>query len=130
VLSPGSGDRKRRHGGRWPLLIIAPSDMITMRVDIYPGEVAWPSTKIWHLDGRELYETRASRQYQHVGYGPTVVHATAANRWEPNSGVIRYATSGDVSGERDMVVGYRGWGVLNLADEEKQIPRRLKSVRR
>ena len=43
------------------------------------------------------------------GYGPTIAMLTAANRMGATEAeLVTYATSGDVSGDRDMVVGYSG----------------------
>jgi hypothetical protein len=43
------------------------------------------------------------------GFGPTVVMLTAAKRVGAASAeLIKYATSGDVSGDLGMVVGYAG----------------------
>jgi AmmeMemoRadiSam system protein B len=43
------------------------------------------------------------------GFGPTVVMLTAARRRGAiKAELIKYATSGDVSGDREMVVGYGG----------------------
>jgi AmmeMemoRadiSam system protein B len=49
---------------------------------------------------------------QHIsmcGFGPAVVMLTAAKQLGATSGeLVRYATSGDISGDRDLVVGYAG----------------------
>ena len=43
------------------------------------------------------------------GFGPAIVMLTAAKKLGAASArLIQYATSGDVSGDRDMVVGYAG----------------------
>ena len=43
------------------------------------------------------------------GFGPTITMLTAANRMGASEAeLVTYATSGDVSGDRDMVVGYCG----------------------
>ena len=47
------------------------------------------------------------------GYGPTVAMLTAAKRLGAHQvQVIKYGTSGDVSGDRDLVVGYAGIAVV------------------
>ena len=52
---------------------------------------------------------------QHISmcaFGPAVAMLTAAKlRGATKAELIKYATSGDVSGERDMVVGYAGVAV-------------------
>jgi MEMO1 family protein len=43
------------------------------------------------------------------GYGPAVAMLTAARRLGAKSAeLVKYATSGDVSGDRERVVGYAG----------------------
>jgi AmmeMemoRadiSam system protein B len=43
------------------------------------------------------------------GFGPAVVMLTAARQLGAKSAqLVKYATSGDVSGDREMVVGYAG----------------------
>jgi len=47
------------------------------------------------------------------GYGPAVAMLTAARKLgATRAELIRYATSGDVSGDHDMVVGYAGVAVF------------------
>ena len=46
------------------------------------------------------------------GYGPAVIMLTATRKLGASKAVlIRYATSGDISGDKDMVVGYAGIAV-------------------
>lgn len=48
-------------------------------------------------------------QVSMCGFGPAVVMLTAAKRLGATSAeLIKYATSGNVSGDRHMVVGYAG----------------------
>ncbi|PYX47577.1 MAG: AmmeMemoRadiSam system protein B [Acidobacteria bacterium] len=43
------------------------------------------------------------------GFGPAVAMLTAAKRLgATRAELIKYATSGDISGDRQMVVGYAG----------------------
>ena len=43
------------------------------------------------------------------GFGPAIAMITAAKRLGATLGtLVKYATSGDVSGDRDQVVGYAG----------------------
>jgi MEMO1 family protein len=47
------------------------------------------------------------------GFGPAVAMLTAARQLGAKSAeLVKYATSGDVSGDRDMVVGYAGIAVV------------------
>ena len=43
------------------------------------------------------------------GFGPAVAMLTAAKKLGATTAdLVKYATSGDISGERDAVVGYAG----------------------
>ena len=68
--------------------------------------------RILALDPRGLYETVVKENISMCGVGPTVAMLTAARKLGATSAeLIRYATSGDVSGDRNMVVGYAGVAV-------------------
>jgi predicted class III extradiol MEMO1 family dioxygenase len=60
-----------------------------------------------------LYEVVHQRDISMCGYGPAVAMLIAARRLGASGAeLIKYATSGDISGDRDMVVGYAGVAVL------------------
>jgi AmmeMemoRadiSam system protein B len=64
------------------------------------------------LDARGLYDVVKEGNISMCGYGPAVVMLTAARKLGATKAeLIRYATSGDVSDDRDMVVGYAGIAV-------------------
>ena len=64
---------------------------------------------ILRLDARALYDVVTEQHISMCGFGPAVVMLTAAKTLGATSAeLIRYATSGDVSGDREMVVGYAG----------------------
>ena len=68
--------------------------------------------KVLALDPQGLYETVRDQDISMCGFGPTVAMLTAANRLGAKTAqLIKYATSGDVSGDRDAVVGYAGIAV-------------------
>ena len=68
--------------------------------------------RILALDPRGLYEVVKREDISMCGYGPAVAMLTAAKRLGATSAqVIKYGTSGDVSGDRAMVVGYAGIAV-------------------
>ena len=96
-----------------PVLVIASSDMNHYESDdITRVKDRLAIDKILALDARGLYETVHHDNISMCGYGPTVVMLTAAKKLGAKQAeLIRYATSGDVSGERDMVVGYAGIAV-------------------
>jgi hypothetical protein len=61
------------------------------------------------LDPRGLYDTCRDAQISMCGLGPAVVMLTALQTiGSKKAELVRYATSGDISGERDAVVGYAG----------------------
>ena len=61
------------------------------------------------LDARGLFDVVMREDISMCGFGPAVVMLTAAKRLGATSAeLIKYATSGDVSGDREMVVGYAG----------------------
>ena len=65
--------------------------------------------RILALDPRGLFDVVMNEDISMCGFGPTVAMLTAAKRLGATSvELIKYATSGDVSGDRDMVVGYAG----------------------
>jgi AmmeMemoRadiSam system protein B len=65
--------------------------------------------KLLALDARGLYEVVTREDVSMCGFGPSIVMLTAAKRLGAKSAkLVRYATSGDVSGDREMVVGYAG----------------------
>jgi AmmeMemoRadiSam system protein B len=61
------------------------------------------------LDAHGLFEVVMREEISMCGFGPAIVMLTAAKRLGATSAeLIKYATSGDVSGDREMVVGYAG----------------------
>jgi AmmeMemoRadiSam system protein B len=61
------------------------------------------------LDARALYDVVITQHISMCGYGPAVAMLTAARKLGASSAeLVKYATSGDVSGDREMVVGYAG----------------------
>jgi hypothetical protein len=69
--------------------------------------------KILALDARGLFYVVKRENISMCGYAPTVAMLTAAKRLGAKQAqVIKYATSGDISGDRDLVVGYAGIAVI------------------
>lgn len=61
------------------------------------------------FDPTGLYEVCRDKRVSMCGLGPAVAMLTAMRQLGvKNAQLIRYATSGDVSGDRDTVVGYAG----------------------
>jgi len=92
------------------VMIIASSDMNHYETDVITRVKDRKAIdRILALDPRGLYETVVKENISMCGVGPTVAMLTAANKLGATSAeLIRYATSGDVSGDRNMVVGYAG----------------------
>jgi AmmeMemoRadiSam system protein B len=65
------------------------------------------------LDTKEFYRRIAERQVTACGYGPITAMVTACSRLGAKAAtLIRYATSGDVTGDYREVVGYAGIAVI------------------
>jgi AmmeMemoRadiSam system protein B len=61
------------------------------------------------LDAKGLFEVCRKEKISMCGLGPAVAMLTAMKELGVERGeVVRYATSGDVNGDRDAVVGYAG----------------------
>ena len=93
-----------------PVLIIASSDMNHYENDrITRVKDRKAIDRILALDARGLFDVVISEDISMCGFGPTVTMITAAKRLGATSAeLVKYATSGDVSGDREMVVGYAG----------------------
>ena len=95
------------------ILIIASSDMnhyenesITRLKDHKAVE------KILELDARGLFDIVMNEEISMCGFGPAIVMLTAAKLLgAKHAELVHYATSGDVSGDHEMVVGYAGIAV-------------------
>ena len=92
------------------VLIIASSDMNHYESDAVTRVKDHKAIEpILKLDPKGLYEVVVNEDVSMCGYGPTVAMLTASRRLGAESAeLIKYATSGDVSGDRDAVVGYAG----------------------
>ncbi len=93
-----------------PTLIIASSDMNHYEDDattrVKDGKAI---ATILALDAPGLHKTVMSESISMCGFGPSVAMLTACGRLgAKRAELVRYATSGDVSGDRAMVVGYAG----------------------
>jgi AmmeMemoRadiSam system protein B len=92
------------------ILIIASSDMNHYENDAITRVKDHKAIEqILALDARGLFDVVMREEISMCGFGPAVVMLTAARRLGAASAeLIKYATSGDVSGDREMVVGYAG----------------------
>jgi AmmeMemoRadiSam system protein B len=97
-----------------PVMLIASSDMNHYETDSTTRVKDRKAIdRILALDPPGLYDVIMNEHVTMCGFGPTIAMLTAAKSLGANSAeLIRYATSGDVSGDRDAVVGYAGITVL------------------
>jgi len=93
-----------------PVLIVASSDMNHYESDADTRVKDHKAIeRILALDARGLYDVVTQQDISMCGFGPAVAMLTAAGQLGAKSAeLVKYATSGDVSGDRDMVVGYAG----------------------
>jgi MEMO1 family protein len=96
-----------------PILVIASSDMNHYESDsVTRVKDRRAIDQLLALNPRGLYDVVHKTGISMCGYGPAVAMLTAARRLgATRAELICYATSGDVSGDRDMVVGYAGIAV-------------------
>ncbi|MFZ0286096.1 MAG: AmmeMemoRadiSam system protein B [Terriglobales bacterium] len=93
-----------------PVLIVASSDMNHYENDRITREKDHKAIEqILAMDAPGLFDIVMKEDISMCGYGPTVVMLTAAKRLGAKAAeLVKYATSGDVSGDRETVVGYAG----------------------
>lgn len=91
-------------------MVIASSDMNHYESDaITRMKDKQAIDRILALDPVGLHETVKRERISMCGYGPTVAMLTAVKALRATEAeLVKYATSGDISGERDAVVGYAG----------------------
>jgi AmmeMemoRadiSam system protein B len=101
--APGEGSER-------DVLIIASSDM-----NHYEGDERtrvkdrMAIDHVLALDPAGLWETVQREQISMCGYGPATAMLTAARELgASHAELVKYATSGEISGDRDWVVGYAG----------------------
>jgi AmmeMemoRadiSam system protein B len=92
------------------ILIVASSDMNHYESDVVTRVKDHRAIeRILTLDPRGLFDVVTQQDISMCGFGPAVAMLTAARQLGAKSAeLVKYATSGDVSGDRDRVVGYAG----------------------
>ncbi len=92
------------------VLIIASSDMNHYEPDAITRVKDHKAIeRVLALDARGLWQVVMHEDISMCGFGPTVVMLTAAKFLGTTSAtLVKYATSGDVSGDYESVVGYAG----------------------
>jgi AmmeMemoRadiSam system protein B len=92
------------------VLIIASSDMNHYESDAITRVKDHKAIeRVLAMDARGLWEVVMNEHISMCGFGPTIVMLTAAKLLGATSAtLVKYATSGDVSGDYESVVGYAG----------------------
>jgi len=92
------------------ILIIASSDMNHYESDAITRVKDHKAIeRVLAMDARGLWEVVMNEDISMCGFGPTTVMLTAAKPLGATSAtLVKYATSGDVSGDYESVVGYAG----------------------
>jgi AmmeMemoRadiSam system protein B len=92
------------------ILIIASSDMNHYESDAITRVKDRKAIDcVLALDARGLWEVVMNEDISMCGFGPTIIMLTAANLLGATSAtLVKYATSGEVSGDYESVVGYAG----------------------
>jgi AmmeMemoRadiSam system protein B len=93
-----------------PVLILASSDMNHYENDETTRKKDHQAIdQLLKLDPRGLYDTVCREEISMCGLGPAVAMLTAALRLGASKAeLVKYATSGDMNGDRTQVVGYAG----------------------
>ena len=106
----GEGISKVLAVGKQEVLLVTSSDM-----NHYEDEATTRAKdrkaidRLLAMDARGLYDVCRSEKISMCGLGPAVAMLTALKILGKNQAeLVRYATSGDVSGDRSSVVGYAG----------------------
>jgi AmmeMemoRadiSam system protein B len=96
--------------GNEKVLIVASSDMNHYESDaITRVKDRKAIDRVLALDARGLWDVVTNEDISMCGFGPTIVMLTAAKSLGATSAaLVKYATSGEVSGDYDQVVGYAG----------------------
>jgi len=97
-------------GQREPVLVVASSDMNHYENDaITRVKDERAIARVLVLDPRGLYDTVRNEGITMCGFAATVAMLVAARDLGATSAeLVRYATSGDINGDREHVVGYAG----------------------
>jgi hypothetical protein len=92
------------------VLIVASSDMNHYESDAITRVKDQSAIEpMLRLDSRALYDAVIQKRISMCGLGPAVAMLTATRKLGATCAeLVKYATSGDVSGDHDLVVGYAG----------------------
>jgi hypothetical protein len=101
---------EREEAGEGKVLIIASSDMNHYESDAITRVKDHKAIeRVLAMNAYGLWQVVMNEDISMCGFGPTVVMLTAAKLLGATSTtLVKYATSGDVSGDYELVVGYAG----------------------
>jgi len=110
ALADVIADRYEEEDQHEKVLIIASSDMNHYESDAITRVKDHKAIeRVLAMDARGLWEVVMNEDISMCGFGPTIVMLTAAKLLGATSAtLVKYATSGDVSGDYESVVGYAG----------------------
>jgi len=110
ALADVIADRYEEEDQHEKVLIIASSDMNHYESDAITRVKDHKAIeRVLAMDARGLWEVVMNEDISMCGFGPTTVMLTAAKPLGATSAtLVKYATSGDVSGDYESVVGYAG----------------------
>ncbi len=93
-----------------PVLIVASSDMNHYESDVITRVKDHSAIEpILRLDARALHQVVTEKHISMCGFGPAIAMLTATKKLGATGAeLVKYATSGDISNDRDRVVGYAG----------------------
>jgi AmmeMemoRadiSam system protein B len=93
-----------------PILLVASSDMNHYESEeVTRAKDRKAIDRVLALDPRGLFDTVRNEEISMCGYGATVAMLTAVGRIGAAHGeLVRYSTSGEITGEFEEVVGYAG----------------------
>ncbi len=93
-----------------PVLLIASSDMNHYENEMITRVKDQKAIEcVLVIDAQGLFDVVMNEDISMCGFGPAVTMLTAVRRLGASSAeLVRYATSADISGDRDRVVGYAG----------------------
>jgi len=93
-----------------PILLIASSDMNHYESDaVTRVKDRKAIDRILALEPRDLFDTIRNEEISMCGYGAAVAMLTAVRRMDvTHAELVRYATSGEINGDLQEVVGYAG----------------------
>ena len=110
LVQVGEGIARVLSDGKQEILVVTSSDMNHYEDDATTRSKDRKAIdRMLQLDAEGLYQVCRDEEISMCGLGPAVAMLTAMQRLGAKKAeLVRYATSGDVSGERDAVVGYAG----------------------